>query len=51
MDRNINRSRKLGDSLAIKYGIEVDYITTDLSDFNSVREAEKGGLIVGYETD
>ena len=37
MDRNISRSRELGDSICIKYGIKVEYITTDLSDFKSVR--------------
>ena len=39
MDRNMSRSRELGDSIAIKYGIKVDYNTTDLSDFKSVCSA------------
>lgn len=49
MDRNINRSRKLGDSLAIKYGIAVDYITTDLSDFDCVRKATQS--LISKEVD
>lgn len=41
MDRNIERSRGLGEKLSLKYNIAVDYITTDLSDFESVFKASE----------
>ena len=39
MDRNFERSHDFGEKLRLKYGVDVKYITVDLSDFKSVRSA------------
>ena len=39
VDRNAERSRAFGEELAKKHGARVSYVTADLSDFHSVREA------------
>lgn len=39
VDRNLGRSRVLGDSLGLKYGAKISYVSADLSDMASVKKA------------